>query len=357
MKSWFATWFDTHGSDPMEATILASETKITIGLRKNESVVTFEWKTIDLDVNFDSSLQATRISHKAGKGQLVVEGRDPIDFFQRIREEQNKAWHKKDRTKEWGRNLGIFFSVIALLALAYVLVVPWLSEKMAGNVSISSEKQLGDAVYGAMDLSANQDPRASAIINEFFAELKIPTAYSIQITVVKGDIVNAFALPGGHIVVYTALLNEIESYPELAALLSHEFTHVNNQHSTRSIFRRLGSRIFISLLLGKFGNVTSIIVDQADQFKSLTYSRKLEKEADLEGLALLKERQIDPAGFVALFEHLRSGGNGTSIPEFLGSHPDISKRIIYIREASANAAIREHAGLQQIFNKLKSIEP
>ncbi len=114
---------------------------------------------------------------------------------------------------------------------------------------------------------------------------------TIRITVVNDNTVNAFALPGGRIVVYSALLKEIGSYPELAALLSHEFTHVNNRHSTKSIFRNLGSKVFLGLLFGKFGSVTAVLVDHADNLKSLKYSRKLEKEADIEGLAIIgKER-------------------------------------------------------------------
>jgi predicted Zn-dependent protease len=186
--------------------------------------------------------------------------------------------------------------------------------------------------------------------------MKVATAYNVRITVVSSDIVNAFALPGGNIVVYTGLLKELKTYPELAALLSHEFTHVNNKHSTKSIFRQLGSRIFLSLLFGKFGSVTSVMIDQADKFKSLKYSRGLEKEADIEGLAILKERKIDPEGFVALFKHLKDSAPASALPEFLGSHPDIDSRVDYIRAASKNAIVVENEHLKTIFEKLNEIK-
>ena len=153
--------------------------------------------------------------------------------------------------------------------------------------------------------------------------------------------------------VYRALLEKMKSYPELAALLAHEFTHVNNRHTTKSIFRQLGSRIFLGLLFGKIGSVTSVLVDHADNLKSLKYSRKLEKEADMDGLSLLQERHIDPNGFVTLFQHLKESGPGSSMPEFLGSHPDIEKRIAYIQEASKGATFEENEQLKSIFEKLK----
>ena len=136
-------------------------------------------------------------------------------------------------------------------------------------------------------------------------------------------------------------------------MLSHEFTHVNNKHSTKSIFRRLGSKVFLGLLFGRFGTVTSVVVNHADNLKSLKYSRSLEKEADIDGLAILTKRNIDPNGFVDLFHHLQEAGPTNNLPEFLGSHPDVEKRIAYIQEASKGTPVKEDAELKAIFEKLK----
>jgi Zn-dependent protease with chaperone function len=355
MKSWFGSWYASSHADPVEATVLANDKNITIGFRQDDgSVHTTRWDINDLQVSFDSSLQSTRVSHvKESSAKLMVAGKDALQFIQEAQAEQSKPWHKKYSTRQWGRNLLILLGISGALVTAFLLIVPWLSERLASTISIKTEEQLGDAVYDALALSAGEDKEASLVLNDFFDAMDVPTAYNVRITVVKNDIVNAFALPGGNIVVYTGLLKELKTYPELAALLSHEFTHVNNRHSTRSIFRRLGSRVFISLLLGNFGSVTSVLIDQADQFKSLNYSRKLEKEADMEGLALLKERSIDPEGFTALFKHLKAAAPVSSLPEFLGSHPDIDTRIAYIREASVHTQVEENAQLKSIFEKIK----
>ena len=109
----------------------------------------------------------------------------------------------------------------------------------------------------------------------------------------------------------------------------------------------------MSLLLGRIGAVTSVLVDQADHLKSLDYSRSLEKEADINGLTLLKERQIDPDGYIRLFESLNSATEGESLPEFLKSHPDIKNRISYIQAAAVGATVNENKTLEEIFEKLK----
>jgi beta-barrel assembly-enhancing protease len=96
-----------------------------------------------------------------------------------------------------------------------------------------------------------------------------------------------------------------------------------------------------------------VVATPANKLKSLKYSRNLEKEADMDGLAILTKRNIDPAGFVNLFHHLQEAGPTNNMPEFLGSHPDVDKRIAYIEEASKGAVVKEDAELKAIFEKLK----
>ena len=354
MKTWFAYYYSSHHAAPVEATVLAVEDHITIGFRGEDGITkTMRWKMQELNTLFDQSQQATSVIHTKSNSRILISDTKAAEFIRQMQEEQSKPWYKKKEAKEWSRSLSIFFGIAAILVTAYLLIVPWLSEKMASAISIQTEEEFGNAVYDALNTNADQDKEATALVNEFFSEMKVQTPYNIRITVVKSDIVNAFALPGGNMVVYSALLKSLKSYPELAALLSHEFTHVNNRHSTKSVFRQLGSRVFLGLLFGKFGSVTSVLVDQADRFKSLKYSRKLEKEADLEGLAILQKRKIDPEGFVHLLQHLESSASKSGIPEFLASHPDIDNRISYIRSASANKTAEEHSALKTIFEKLK----
>ena len=355
MKTWFASYISSFQAEPVEATVLAVEDHITIGYRKEDGTTqTVKWNLKDITAVFDKSQQATKITFAGGKdGVLLVNEKEATDFILQMQAEQKMPWHKKDKGKEWLRNLLIFFIVAGILVASYFLLVPWLSERLASNVSIKTEERFGNAVFDALDITQQQDQEATALLNDFFKEMKIPTEYNVRITVVGGDVVNAFALPGGNIVVYGALLKELKTYPELAALLSHEFIHINDRHSTRSVFRQLGSRIFLSLLFGKFGNVTAILVDQADRFKSLKYSRGLEKEADLGGLSLLKERNIDHEGFVRLFQHLKLRCQDPAMPEFFESHPDIDRRIDYIRDASKDSRVEDNPELRAIFEKIK----
>ena len=355
MKSYFASYHTSPGAAPIESTVLVFDKNLNVGFRNPDgSNAMINWLLKDVEVSFDFSSQHTRLRHTHHSGgELFINGNDAANFVKDMQAEQQKAWHKKSSGKEWIRNSLLFLGILGILVLLYLLIVPWLSQKLASKVSIKTEKQLGDAVYDALGLAGQEDTAKTFVLNEFFKAMEVPTAYDIKITVVTDNVVNAFALPGGRIVVYSALLKEINSYPELAALLSHEFTHINNKHSTKRIFRQLGSKVFLGLLFGRFGTVTSVVVNHADNLKSLKYSRSLEKEADMDGLAILTTRGIDPRGFVDLFRHLKEAAPTNAMPEFLGSHPDVDKRIRYIRDASQGSTVKEDVQLKAIFEKLK----
>ena len=248
----------------------------------------------------------------------------------------------------------LFF--IAFLIIAYFLLVPWIASALASRFPVSYEKSIGDQTFNAMKADFVLDEKRTAYINGFFREMKISSRYDIQIAVVKGDMVNAFALPGGRIVVYDKLLNQLDSYPELAALLAHEFTHVENRHTVKTLLRQLGSKVFLSLIVGDATAVGGVIINNADELKSLSYTRSLEKEADDNGARLLADRKIDCGGFVRLFQVLKKETKGAETSEWVSSHPNLNKRIKNIQENSFCKSSVPHTDstLHQLFLRVKT---
>jgi beta-barrel assembly-enhancing protease len=253
--------------------------------------------------------------------------------------------------------LKLLVIVLVLGVLFYFFALPRLAARMASKVPISYEKQLGEQLYQSMRGSFQVDEAKTAYINSFFDELKIPSAYNIQITVVKSDIPNAFAMPGGRIVVYDKILKSMQSYEELAALLAHEFTHVEKRHSLRSMFRQLSSQVFFTLLMGDITVAGSVLLQNADDLKQLSYSRELETESDEYGARLLTDRNISCEGFVRLFQLLKkeSPASSAATYEWLSSHPDLENRIQNIQELSyCKQSTTTNATLQTLFQQLKT---
>ena len=279
MKSYLGQYHSAT-QDPIEASILVFDKNIHVGYRDDTGkVITEVWELASIETSYQPSSQES-IIRKLQERQISIQiaGNDASNYIKQLQEEIRKPWHKKANARIWTKNILVLTGVLAFFILLYFLIVPWLSEKLATTVSVNTEEQFGEAVYEGLNADATKDSAATMAVNEFFSRMDIPSAYRVRVSVVKGDIVNAFALPGGRIVIYDALLKQMETYPELAALLSHEFTHVNSKHATKSIFRKLGSKIFLSLLFGNLGSVTGVLADQADELKSLTYSRKLERK-------------------------------------------------------------------------------
>lgn len=354
MRNYFGNYTASRQAETYTASVLIFDRHLSIGYRdEQDNNHTARWEMNQLQSRYESFSGESVLQHTGTGAELRISGEEAAKLVNEMQAEMAKPWYRKKSAGYRGRIALFFTGLLGFLLLLYFLFVPMLSEKIAATVEPETERQLGDAVWDAMATGMHEDTAASRLLNTFFSTLQIKSNYQIRITVVNDNVVNAFALPGGRIVVYSALLERIGSYPELAALLSHEFTHVNNRHATKSIFRRLGSKVFLSLLFGRMGSVTSVLVNHADDLKSLTYSRNLEKEADLEGLSLLTDRKIDPRGFTALFRHLKAAAPAASGPEFLASHPDIDKRVAYIQEQTKEVVVEPNADLQLIFEQLK----
>lgn len=247
---------------------------------------------------------------------------------------------------------GVFLFVVSLLALVYFWFIPFLAVRIANNVPISYEQKLGQSSYDALIGQYKVQPKATRLVNEFFRQMKIPTRYPVEITVVQDNQANAFALPGGHIIVYDQLIHDMKHYEELAALLSHEYSHIEKKHTTKTVFRSMGTYMFTSLLFGDLGGAGAVVVENANSLKNLQYSRSLEREADLNGLQLLQERRIDPRGFEWLFNTLKEE-NSLQPSEWLSSHPDLGNRIRYIRGEMRPATAVTDSSLLRIFISLK----
>jgi beta-barrel assembly-enhancing protease len=119
----------------------------------------------------------------------------------------------------------------------------------------------------------------------------------------------------------------------------------------------LGSSVFLALVLGDAGAMGSVLIGNADQLKDLSYSRSLEKEADLEGLKLLADRKIDGNGFVGLFEILKKEP-AVEMSEWINSHPNLDKRIKYIKEDESfnRNGVEKNETLNTLFLKIKTAE-
>jgi predicted Zn-dependent protease len=257
-------------------------------------------------------------------------------------------------TMNWKRMSIVIATVLAFIICSYVFFIPFLAVKAVENMPISYDELLGEYVYEQLADDFEIDSVETVLVNEFANKINFESPYKLKIHVVKGDVVNAFALPGGHIIIYEGILKQMQHKEELAALLAHEVSHVNHRHSVKAIAKTLSSYMFISILTSDVNGITSVIVSNADMFHSLTYSRSLEAEADSEGLKILYDNRIDQRGFVYLFETLEKESSGLNI-ELLSTHPLTENRIENAKKvASEQKNYLDRNDLTLTWDKIKS---
>ena len=142
--------------------------------------------------------------------------------------------------------------------------------------------------------------------------------------------INAFALPGGPMFMFTGLMDRVRSDDELAAVTGHEMTHVRKQHWAKAAAKQQERSLGIGLLLGltRAGRGWQAAAGALDTVVGLKYSRNEEDEADAGGLQNMVAAGYDPHGMLDLFHTLQvsSGGRGEP-PAFLSDHPLTSDRI------------------------------
>ncbi len=165
--------------------------------------------------------------------------------------------------------------------------------------------------------------------NGYASELK---NYDWEFNLVKDKSVNAFAMPGGKIVVYTGLLPVTQSETALAVVIGHEIAHVVGKHGGERISQQLALQYGGAVAGGLLGNSASAQIGQAvfglgAQYGVLMpYARKQELEADELGLVFMAMAGYDPRVAVSFWKRMAQNSQGAS-PEFLSTHPSDGKRI------------------------------
>jgi Zn-dependent protease with chaperone function len=236
--------------------------------------------------------------------------------------------------------------VIALLGL---LGVFWFSggyllDIMASLVPHRVTEPIGRTFvrsFGGGTVCTNQDGQAA--LNRLLLRLRPSNGYvePIEVTVIDSDIVNAFALPGGHIVIFSGLIDQARSPDELAGVLGHEITHVQLRHPTKALIRAIG---VVGLLQALSGGTPGQLAGEA---LVMGQSRNAERAADAGALTLLDHAGISPVGLANFFKRLmaRQDKEPKTRPDqvldtlggFLATHPGHAERLSAIEAAAQNA--------------------
>lgn len=165
-----------------------------------------------------------------------------------------------------------------------------------------------------------------------------------EVTVFAEDQVNAFALPGGKIGIYTGLLDVAENQDQLATVMAHEVAHVLARHGNERLSTQYATSTGLDLVAMVAGSDTTakqtalgLLGVGAQVGVLLPFSRSQETEADVLGLELMAKAGFDPDESVSLWRNMIAASEGTP-PEFLSTHPSGESRIEVLQNRIPQAA-------------------
>ncbi|MBK8699221.1 MAG: M48 family metallopeptidase [Saprospiraceae bacterium] len=348
------TYFDGISSEPR---------RMEIAFEEGQGQLDFEFP-----LSGSSSWHAREVSlERLGMAVHLRIGTAPIPFvkiddaafitalYAYLRSRGHLPWYQRMLNLGLPVHLAIAGSLLALVAAVYIYFLPWVGEKSVVLIPEDYDNTFGNSFYEEYIGYSTVDSTKTVDLNLFASHLKLNNTKALNFVVVQDETVNAFALPDGHIVVFTGILEKLRGYEELAGLLSHEAVHVNNRHSMKMLCRNLAGYLFISALLSDVNGIMAIVGENIRSLQSLSYSRQFEKEADMDGLAVLAANKIDPKGMTGLLSRLKAEEGKINVPAFLSSHPITGERLAYIdtRIKSESYVHKEMPVLKEIFERLK----
>ncbi|MFG0287842.1 MAG: M48 family metallopeptidase [Rhodopirellula sp. JB044] len=254
-------------------------------------------------------------------------------------DEQLAIGHKKRRGES---RRAFLFGTICLTAILLFIVVGYFAIRYGARsavlaLPVSIDAQIGDAAMESMDLGGPK-VRDEVVVGAMQSIVdRIAPAAAVEgidfrVHVVESSQINAFALPGGNMVVYTGLIQNASSPEQIAGVLSHEMAHATLRHGIQRIGQSLGIWAGISLLVGDVSGLTGAAVDLMQVASVNSYSRTHENEADAEGVRMLHAVEIDPSAMADFFEHLEEEeGDVPGIFAWISTHPDHASRIASVR--------------------------
>lgn len=217
---------------------------------------------------------------------------------------------------------GLDLLVVAAIALTPPIVVEQLDRGTLQTI---------DFAMGAEPSTLNEDEqeRITAIFSDLLAALPADdvndTNFNLMFRNMEKVGPNAFALPGGTVIMTDQFAKQFPQDDVLAGVLGHEIGHVVEKHGLTQTYRSLGLYFIIGFLAGDTGPFIEDVLLEGNLLLSLSFSRKHEAEADEFGVSLTRDAGYNPAGLKLFF--LEMSKKGVEPVEWLSTHPNSGERV------------------------------
>ncbi|OZG71556.1 peptidase M48 [Hahella sp. CCB-MM4] len=248
----------------------------------------------------------------------------------------------------------VLFLVAFLIVAAPVSVFVFMDSitaVVARQVPVEWEEKIGKTAFGQYQVESNlldseEGEKAIAALTDPLINAVQDDRFTYKIYVSDSPDLNAFALPGGYIVINAGLILAADNGEEVLGVMAHEISHVTEQHGVRNIIAATGTYTLIQAMFGDVSGLLATVVNAAPFLLNQSYSRDFEADADEKGLQLLQRAEINPTGMISFFEkiieeekkrmeQIEDDDTRELLEQsmgFLSSHPATEERIASLRK-------------------------
>ena len=250
--------------------------------------------------------------------------------------------------------------LVAGVGAAVKFGLPFLAHRGAHAVPVEVERRAGavalntlDQWFGPSELGPIARLRVTRQSDRLVRTLELATTPQLEFRAM-GQFPNAFALPGGIVIVSDELVR-IATDDELAAVIAHEFAHWQLRHGLQGLLRGSAALLLVCTVTGDLSTLTTFAAAIPVTLLQRGYSREFEEEADAFAIDALQRAGIDPRHLASVLAKLeRSRGAGRNDFSYLSTHPATKDRIAKINPSGTTAPPRRLPFSQLLESKSKN---
>lgn len=307
-----ATALPTHarfydGVRPIAHLVTIQATPAELVASTAEGQVVVRWPTAEIEVASDAEHEphALLVCARQPGTRLAIEDDALRQSLAELGGNLKRAANRRPRIAP---ALGGVAAALAVTVGLMVFAAEKLPNVVAPYVPYVWQRSLGDSVVTAMtgDMRKCTGAEGQEALQKLIDRLQQVSSYErrIDVTVVQNKIVNAFAVPGGRLIVFSGLIEKAAGPEEVAGVIAHEIGHVVHHHSMKGLLRAYGFDMLVKLVTGGYSSDVTTLGGAGGVLLALRHSRDAEREADRTALELMDRVGMRADGLSTFFGKL-----------------------------------------------------
>ena len=228
---------------------------------------------------------------------------------------------------------GITLVVLFISTLLLLRQVDWVTVFKVEQTTKIAEEKLGELIWDSFRKTESENKNQAVhealdgIVSRICDENNLNRS-RIKLHILNKNEINAFALPDGHLVIYSGLISAADNPEELSGVISHELAHIGLNHVMKKLLKEVGLSVLISITTGN--RASENIKETAKLLSSTAFDRNLEKEADLKAVDYLMNSNINPVPFAHFLKRLSVEQGENPSFGWISTHPKSTERADYV---------------------------